>query len=101
MKIEVKISPFNSFWSHFSTLKHNIFGNKLLEVSGNGLNELSWSENGVLGQKNEHPSTFSLENMAVTPILDPFWSPFGTPRPKNVGNQLLEVSGNSLNELSW
>ena len=39
--------------------------------------------------------------MAVVPILDPFWSPFGTPRPKNVGNQLLEVSGNSLNELSW
>ena len=37
--------------------------------------------------------------MAVTPILDPFWSHFGTPMLYIFGKQLLEVSENALNEL--
>ena len=33
-------------------------------------------------------------------VFYPFWTHFGTPGPKILGNQSLEVSGNALNELS-
>ena len=38
--------------------------------------------------------------MAICPCFDPFWTNFGTHRPKIGGNQLSEVSENDLNELS-
>ena len=46
-----------------------------------------------------HPSSFTLENLVVSPILEPFWGPFGTRTPKIIGNQLLELSGNGVKEL--
>ena len=66
-------------------------GNQLLEVSGNGLNELALSKNRVVGQKINILAQL-VWKIVMLPILDPFWS--------HLGNQLLEVSGNSLNELA-
>ena len=37
--------------------------------------------------KEYHPGSISFKNMAVAPILDPFWSHFGSPRMYIFSNQ--------------
>ena len=34
-------------------------------------------------------------------IISPILHHFGTPGAKNLGNQLLDVSENAINELNW
>ena len=64
----LKIQPFCHFWSPFWTHRPKILCNELLELAENTINELLGYMN-----KNGHPSSLGLENIAILPILDHFF----------------------------
>ena len=79
---------FSPFWSHFGTPGAKIWGNQLLEMSENVINELCCYENVVVGTK----MSILAQLVWIIGWFSPFWTIFGAilaPLGPKLGYQII------------